>query len=92
MNNNINCVPNYINTKENIIADKISRSNHLFATDIEKLLHKHIELQQCKHYQVSPAFLLCLTQALLNGQSPPLGQLPKPGHRLHDRDISSFSV
>ena len=80
MNNNINCVPNYINTKENTIADKISRSNNLFATDTKKLLQEHIELRQCKRYQVSPAFLSCLIQALLNGQSPPLGQLPKPGH------------
>ena len=74
INNNINCVFDYINTKENIIADKISRSNNLFATDLQKLLQEHTELQQCKPYQLSPSFLSCIIHALLNGQLSPLGQ------------------
>ena len=84
INNNINCVSDYINTKENIIADKISRSDNLFASDLRKIMQEHIELQQCKRYQLSPAFLSCLIQALLNGQSPPLGQLPETGHWCQD--------
>ena len=80
INNNINCVPDYINTKENVVADKISRSDNLFAMDLQKIMQEHTELQRCRRYQLNPEFLSCLTQALLHGQSPPLGQLPKTGH------------
>ena len=87
INNNINCISDYINTKENVIADKISRSDDLFASDLRKIMQEHIELRQCKRYQLSPAFLSCLIQALLNGRSPPLGHLPETGHWCPDNDI-----
>ena len=80
INNNINCISEYINTHDNEIADKISRSNQLFANNVKKLMQEHKILQNCKQYQLNPDFVSCLIQALLHGQSPPVGQLPKTGH------------
>ena len=73
VNNNVNCISDYINTKENILADKISRSNYLFSTDLKILLQEHPELKSCRRFQLNPEFLSCITRALLLGQSPPIG-------------------
>ena len=88
INNNINCISDYINTKENEIADKISRSDLSFSQNCQKLLQEHKELQTCKQYRLNPEFVSCLIRALLTGHSPPVGLLPKTGHWSRVKDIS----
>ena len=70
INNNINCISEYINTEENEIADKISRSDLLFSSHTEQLLKEYKELKNCKRYRLNPDFVSCLIWALLTGQSP----------------------
>ena len=77
VNNNLQCVSDYINTKHNVIADDISRiKNNLSESSLKKLFQDHVALTSCARFHLNPAFISCLTHAVLLGQSPPLRQLP----------------
>ena len=87
INNDINCISEYINTKDNEIADKISRSDLSFSSNVTKLQKEFKELGNCRRYRLNPEFVSCLIRALLTGQSPPVGRLPKTGYWCHVNDI-----
>ena len=77
INNDLQCTSDYINTKENIIADDLSRIKFTSSTDtLEKCLQDHVVLRSCERFHLNPDFLSSLTHAVLLGQSPPLRQLP----------------
>ena len=77
INNDLQCVSDYINTKENTIADDISRvKNNLCESSLKKLFQDHVALRSCGRFHLNPDFVSCLTHAVLSGQSPPLQQLP----------------
>ena len=77
INNDLQCISDYINTKHNIIADDISRLKSAnMAFSFQKLFQDHVELRSCEQFHLNPDFISCLTHAVLLGQSPPLRQLP----------------
>ena len=77
INNDLQCVSDYINTSQNIIADDISRIKTNFSEPaFTKLFQDHAALRSCARFHLNPDFLSCLTHAVLSGQSPPLQQLP----------------
>ena len=77
INNNLECTSHYINTKDNIIADDISRiKSNLTASSLQQLFQDHVELKSCRQFHLNPEFISCLMHAVLLGQSPPLRQLP----------------
>ena len=77
INNPLQCTSDYINTKENIVADDITRLKLTSSSDIPNLIQAHPVLRQCKRFHLNPDFVYCLTQAVLLGHSPPLLQLPE---------------
>ena len=77
INNPLQCISDYINTKENIIADDISRMKLASTSNIDTLLQDHPVLRSCTRFHLNPDFVSCLMQALLLGHSPPLLQLPE---------------
>ena len=79
MNNKMACSSDYITTTDNECADLISRpktNNKQF--DFSVLFQKYSQIKSYRRFQISKDFLSCLSQALLLGLSPPLGQMPKP--------------
>ena len=77
INNDLQCTSHYINTKQNIIADDISRiKSNLSELSLKTLFQDHVALRSCKQFHLNPEFISCLTHAVLLGHSPPLRQLP----------------
>ena len=77
INNNLQCTSNYVNTKQNVIADDISRIQSTFSlSSFQTLFQDHVEPRSCKQFHLNPEFISCLTRAVLLGQYPPLQQLP----------------
>ena len=77
INNNLQCTPAYINTKDNAIADDLSRIKLTsLANTLINCLQAHAELRSCERFHLNPDFISCLTHAVLSGQSSPLRQLP----------------
>ena len=76
INNGLQCLSDYINTKENIVADDISRVNFSSETSLQSVIQAHPVLHSCKRFHLNLEFISCLTHAVLSGHSPPLQQLP----------------
>ena len=76
INNDLQCCSDYINTKENVIADDLSRIHLSNTSEFSTLKQAHLVLASYKRFPLNQEFISCLTQAVLCGHSPPLQQLP----------------
>ena len=73
INNNLQCTSHYVNTKQNIIADDISRiKSTLSVSSLQTLFQDHMVLRSCRQFHLNPEFISCLMHAVLLGHSPPL--------------------
>ena len=61
INNDLQSLSNYINTKENVIADDLSRIKFTSsANTLNTCLQAHAELRSCKRFHLNPDFTLAL--------------------------------
>ena len=70
------CTSEYINTKDNMIANDLPHVKFAnLVSTLDNLLQAHVELRSCERCHLNPDFISCIMHIDLLDQSPLLSQL-----------------